>query len=54
MRAEMIRLNLAKDGWLQEIWMCMDMRFKPMACPAQQGGAKGREKVLVWRGGRRG
>lgn len=54
MTAEMMRLNLDKEGWLQEVWFCLDKAFKPQTCPATQGGARGEEKVLIWRGGKSG
>lgn len=51
LKPDMMRLNLAKDGWLQEIWLCLDTNFKPRACPSHQGGAKPSERVQIWRGG---
>jgi len=32
--AEDIRLNLDKEGWLQEVWLCLDTAFRPMRCAA--------------------
>jgi len=32
--AEDIRLNLDKQGWLQEVWLCLDTAFRPMRCAA--------------------
>jgi ribonuclease T2 len=32
--AEDIRLNLDKQGWLQEVWLCLDTSFRPMRCAA--------------------
>jgi ribonuclease T2 len=34
-----VRLNVNRKGWLQEVWVCLDTRFRPRACPAHQGGA---------------
>jgi ribonuclease T2 len=34
-----VRLNVNRKGWLQEVWVCLDTRFKPQNCPAHQGGA---------------
>jgi ribonuclease T2 len=52
MRADMVRLNLDKKGWLREVWLCLDTRFKYKTCPVQQGGAKPGDRVMIWRGGR--
>jgi ribonuclease T2 len=54
MRADMVRLNLDKKGWLREVWLCLDTRFKYKTCPAHQGGAKSDDRVMIWRGGREG
>lgn len=39
MKADQMRLNVGKDGWLQEVWLCLDTRFQYRTCPASQGGA---------------
>jgi len=39
MRADQMRLNLSRDGWLEEVWICLDKRLERRACPAHQGGA---------------
>lgn len=45
---EAIRLNLDRKGWLQEMWICLDRRFKATAC--QPAPADGGKPVLIWRG----
>lgn len=52
LRSDMMRLNLDRDGWLQEVWLCLDTGFKPNVCPAHQGGAQAADRVQIWRGGR--
>lgn len=39
MEPDSIRLNLDKQGWLQEVWLCLDTAFQSMHCaaPAQPG-----------------
>ena len=39
MEPDSIRLNLDKQGWLQEVWLCLDTGFQPIHCaaPAQPG-----------------
>ncbi|WP_294392166.1 ribonuclease T [uncultured Sphingomonas sp.] len=34
-----VRLNVNRRGWLQEVWLCLDRRFRPQRCPVHQGGA---------------
>lgn len=35
MSAGQIRLNLDPDGWLQEVWICLDRRRRYVACAAR-------------------
>jgi ribonuclease T2 len=39
MAADMMRLNVNKNGWLQEVWLCLGLDKTPRACPADAGGA---------------
>jgi ribonuclease T2 len=32
--ADMVRLNLDKQGWLQEVWLCLDQAFRATRCIA--------------------
>jgi ribonuclease T2 len=34
-----VRLNVSRNGWLREVWLCLDTRFRAHRCPAGQGGA---------------
>ena len=52
MRADMMRITASRDGWLDEIWLCQDRRFRYARCPAHQGGLAPNASVKVWRGGR--
>jgi len=47
MRADMMRLNLNKDGWLEEVWLCLGLDRRPRSCPAVQGGAQPGDRVKV-------
>ncbi|KQT32480.1 ribonuclease T [Sphingomonas sp. Leaf412] len=38
MRADMMRVTANRQGWLEELWLCHDLRFRPVRCPAHQGG----------------
>jgi ribonuclease T2 len=47
MRADMMRLNLNKRGWLEEVWLCLGLDKRPRTCPAGQGGAQSGDFVKV-------
>ena len=47
MRPDMMRLNLNKDGWLEEVWLCLGLDKRPRSCPAGQGGAQPGDPVKV-------
>ena len=47
MRADMMRLNLNKDGWLEEVWICLGLDKQPRSCPASQGGAQPTDRVKI-------
>lgn len=47
MRADMMRLNVNKNGWLEEVWLCLGLDKRPRSCPAGQGGAKPGDPVKV-------
>lgn len=50
--ADMMRVTVTRQGWLDEVWLCTDTRFQYRRCPAHQGGAASATKVKIWRGGR--
>ncbi|MET0245239.1 MAG: ribonuclease T [Sphingomonas sp.] len=47
-----IRVTLTRDGWLDELWLCLDTRMRYESCRAGSGGAPDRARVKIWRGGR--
>ncbi|WBO21630.1 ribonuclease T2 family protein [Sphingomonas abietis] len=47
MRADMMRLNVNKNGWLEEVWLCLGLDKRPRTCPAGQGGAQPGDLVKV-------
>ena len=49
MTADMMRLNVNKRGWLEEVWLCLDARLQYRRCPATQGGAAPGTAVKVER-----
>jgi ribonuclease T2 len=50
MSADMVRLNVNRDGWLEEVWVCLDKAFNRRICPADAGGPKPGDRVKIWRG----
>ena len=49
MHPDMLRLNLDRQGWLQEVWLCLDLRFRPKKCASTAGGAAANAPVQIWR-----
>lgn len=52
MRANMMRITTDKQGWLDEVWLCMNKSFRYARCPAHAGGVKANARVKIWRGSR--
>jgi ribonuclease T2 len=49
---DMMRVTATRQGWLDEVWLCMDTRFRYRRCPAHQGGLAASASIKIWRGGR--
>ncbi len=47
MTADMMRLNVNKKGWLEEVWLCLGLDKRPRACPTGQGGAQPDDRIKV-------
>ena len=45
-RADMVRFNLDRAGWLQEVWLCLDKAFAPTRCPVPMAGDT---PLRIWR-----
>ena len=50
LQASMMRVTVNKNGWLDELWLCLDMRFKPKRCVAGGGGEAPTARIKIWRG----
>lgn len=50
--ADMMRVTATKQGWLDEVWICLDRRFRYQRCPAHQGGLPAGAPLTIWRGSR--
>ncbi|MEH3157814.1 MAG: ribonuclease T [Sphingomonas taxi] len=52
LEADMMRITANRQGWLDEIWICLDTAFRYQRCPAHQGGLSPNAAVKIWRGAR--
>ena len=52
MDAGMMRVTATREGWLDEVWLCLDTGFRYRRCPAHQGGLPQSATLRIWRGGR--
>jgi ribonuclease T2 len=52
MTPAMMRITADRQGWLDEVWLCLDRAFAPARCPAHQGGLAEAASVKIWRGRR--
>jgi ribonuclease T2 len=50
--ADMMRVTATRQGWLDEVWICLDRRFRYVRCPAHQGGLAPAKPIQIWRGRR--
>lgn len=48
---EAIKVQTNRKGWLEEVRICLDKKFKPQACPAFVKGAPDKAQIKIWRGG---
>jgi ribonuclease T2 len=48
--ASAVRVKTNERGWLQEVRICLDRKFKPQACPRHVLGARASGEVKIWRG----
>lgn len=49
--ASAIRVQTNRNGWLKEVRLCLNKKFRPSACPAHAKGARGNSRIKIWRGG---
>lgn len=47
MTPDQMRLNVGRGGWLEEVWVCLDKRFKRRSCPVHQGGVAPERVIRV-------
>ncbi|WP_423602731.1 ribonuclease T2 family protein [Sphingomonas sp. MS122] len=49
MTPAMLRVRAGRDRWLDELWLCLDTRLRPRACPAHQRGLAAHAPLRIWR-----
>lgn len=50
--AEAVRVTTNRQGWLDELWLCLDTSFRYARCRADSGGVASNAAVRIWRGRR--
>ena len=53
LRPTMVRLNVNRRGWLEEVWLCLGLDKRPRPCAASQGGAPPSSALRIETGGGR-
>lgn len=50
LNADMMRLKVNSRGWLQEVRLCLNLRFRPTRCDDRGGVLPDAQEVKIWRG----
>jgi ribonuclease T2 len=45
-----IKVKTNRRGWLEEVHICLNKKFKPRVCPAFVRGAPSNAQIKIWRG----
>ena len=45
----MMRITATKDGWLDEIWLCLDLKYRYGPCKPNSGGVTPGTRLKIWR-----
>jgi ribonuclease T2 len=51
MTPQMVKVATTKGGWLEEVRVCMDTRYRYRTCPPRPGAANS-APLKIWRGSR--
>jgi len=46
-----IAVKTNRRGWLDEVHICLDRKFRPRSCPTYSRGAPRTAQIRIWRGG---
>ena len=47
MKPDQMRLSVSKDGWLEEVWFCLDKGLNYQSCAANQGGQGPVDRIRI-------
>ncbi|AJP71074.1 ribonuclease T2 [Sphingomonas hengshuiensis] len=50
MPADAIRVTATREGWLDELWLCLDKALRYRRCTPGSGGAPDGAALRIWRG----
>ena len=50
MHADALRITATRDGWLDEVWLCLDRNYRKVRCPVHQRGVPASSPLKIWRG----
>jgi ribonuclease T2 len=53
MPPEAVGLDVNNRGWLEEVFLCLDLAYEPRPCAAREYGAADTQSISIWRGGGR-
>ena len=49
----MIRVRVTRSGWLDEVWLCLDLEFRPARCTRTNDGTEATTtRLRIWRNDR--
>jgi ribonuclease T2 len=48
--ADSVRVTANRQGWLDEVWLCLDKAFRYERCRAGSGGLPASAALKIWRG----
>lgn len=49
-QASHVGVKLGRDGWLEELRLCYNKRFRPTRCDDRRYGARDDRAAKIWRG----
>ena len=50
--ANAIRITATRQGWLDEVWLCLDKAYRYERCRPKSGGLSAEAPLQIWRGRR--
>lgn len=48
-----MKVRVTRQGWLDEVWLCLDRRMRYTRCKPNSGGSPDAAQLKIWRGGGR-